>query len=386
MGSLRLTSLILIVLFSIISSTALFFIIRFIVIKPIIYTTKIAEQIESGNLTIKIEPENNDEIGKMLVALNNMKEFLRTIVTSILKDAEQFKVTSVELSQVSEKMNFMSQNQASSMEESSAALEENQASIELIVDKATTQYNNVDKNAERMGNMADEANTSYNEAMSIAEIISKTSDHASDGEKDLNNMVSEMKNIKESTSKIAEIIKIISDISEQVNLLSLNAAIEAARAGEHGKGFAVVADEISKLAEQTAESAKSITELVNEGNERADSGSEIVDRTAKTFHQIILSVENVSTGIQKFSGTLKLLAEISSEAKVKTGGIKASSNEISQASKAQMQTNQEISSSIEKINQAAQELVEYSETVTSTSTSMNDISTKLKDQLGNFKI
>jgi len=386
MKKTRNASIILLVILTLINLPILYYLIKTIIIKPIEHTEKIAKQVESGDLTVEINPKNNDEIGKMLLALNGMKEFFKTMVTSILTDVEQFKTTANELNSISEKMNFMSQNQASSMEESSAALEENQASIELIVDNATTQYNNVEKNAERMGNMASEASTSYNEAIAISDIIQQTSNHAKEGENDLNSMVTEMKNIKNSTSKIAEIIKIISDISEQVNLLSLNAAIEAARAGEHGKGFAVVADEISKLAEQTAESAKSITLLVNEGNERADSGSEIVDRTAKTFHQIIESIENVTQGIQKFSGTLKLLSEISSEAKEKTGRIKNSSKEISQASKAQMQTNQEISLSIEKINQAAQELVEYSDTVTTTSTTMNTISAKFEEQLTKFKI
>ncbi|TFH42805.1 MAG: hypothetical protein E4G96_02655 [Chrysiogenales bacterium] len=152
-----------------------------------------------------------------------------------------------------------------------------------------------------------------------------------------------------------EIIQIISDISEQVNLLSLNAAIEAARAGDQGRGFAVVADEISKLAEETAQSAKNITRLVREGSAQVDAGTSIVNRTALTFHKIIESIESVRSIISGFSGILKLMSDTASEARGRTDGIKNISNEISMSTKEQMATNKEMSSAVEKVNADSQE-------------------------------
>jgi len=163
------------------------------------------------------------------------------------------------------------------------------------------------------------------------------------------------------------------------------AAIEAARAGEHGKGFAVVADEISKLAEETASSAKTIKNLVQEGNERVDSGTEIVNRTAATFHQIIESIEGVTGSIAKFSGTLKMMADISGEAKGKTDGIKQIANEISTSTKEQMTTNKEISTVIEKVNETSQEIVEYADSILKTSGEIGGLSGTIKNQLEKFK-
>lgn len=102
----------------------------------------------------------------------------------------------------------------------------------------------------------------------------------------MDNTISGMNRIDESTKKISEIVKIITDISDQVNLLSLNASIEAARAGENGRGFAIVAQEIGKLAEKTASNAKNISSLVLNGLTEVRKGKEYVDNTSLSLQEI----------------------------------------------------------------------------------------------------
>ena len=357
-----------------------------IIIIPINRAKKIANSISSGDLTVTVKGAGEDEVGVMMSAMAEILSTQKDIISTMSEHIQRLSKSSEEMAIISNKMSKMSQDQAAAMEETSAALEETLASMEQITGRSETQFQNVDQNAAKMTKMSSEAEDSYNEAVTVNNLMTGTAENARHGEEDLNRMVSEMQNIKESTSKIEEIIKIISDISEQVNLLSLNAAIEAARAGEHGSGFAVVADEISKLAEETAQSAKTITQLVTEGNAQVDSGTAIVNRTALTFHKIIESIESMRGTIAKFSKTLQLLAETAYEARGRTDSIKKISNEISLSTKEQMSTNKEMSATVERVNSDSQELVSYADSILRTSQEIGELSAEIKMQIDKFKI
>lgn len=114
--------------------------------------------------------------------------------------------------------------------------------------------------------------------------------------------------LKEYSKRINEIVTLISSISSQTNLLSLNAAIEAARAGEHGKGFAVVADEIKKLADQTHNASNEVINIINFTNTNIDKTVESIESSGK---EISNEVENISTVIEQFNNLKTLIEDIS---------------------------------------------------------------------------
>jgi methyl-accepting chemotaxis protein len=107
-------------------------------------------------------------------------------------------------------------------------------------------------------------------------------------------VVTTMKGINDSSKRIADIIGVIDGIAFQTNILALNAAVEAARAGEQGRGFAVVASEVRSLAGRSADAAKEIKSLITASVERVEHGSALVDQAGATMTEVVSSIKRVT--------------------------------------------------------------------------------------------
>ncbi|HMF59054.1 MAG TPA: methyl-accepting chemotaxis protein, partial [Vicinamibacterales bacterium] len=123
--------------------------------------------------------------------------------------------------------------------------------------------------------------------------VTSVTKQVTDSNAALGQMVASMTAIKESSNKVAKIIKTIDEIAFQTNILALNAAVEAARAGEAGMGFAVVADEVRNLAQRSAQAAKDTAGLIEESIARSQEGASNVEEVAKAISSITGSVASV---------------------------------------------------------------------------------------------
>ncbi|MDH5682613.1 MAG: methyl-accepting chemotaxis protein, partial [Spirochaetota bacterium] len=270
----------------------LFFFIRYLT-KPIGQMLDVLRDVARGNFRRRLNVKSQDEIGQIATSINGMESNLSDTLRQIDEIATNLAASSEEMTATTTNLSDGSQTQAANVEETVATLHQFSEAIRSL-------QNSSEK-------MAIQGN--------------QTLDIAKDSLNLIDDAVRGMEDINVSSGQIVEIVKVINDIADQTNLLSLNAAIEAARAGEHGRGFSVVAEEISKLAEKSAESTKTIEGLVKESQKNTENGSKIVHKTGEAFKDILVNVENTNTNIQQINDVVAQQAKGSEQIQIAINNV-----------------------------------------------------------------
>lgn len=353
---------------------------------PIQNTIGVLERLAAGDLTAESTDFLADEFGEMIRNFKQFQRNLRGTISTALKAAMQLSSSAHELAVTSSTMSDSAQTQAASVEEASASLEEVSGSIELININAQEQANLAKATYGAMEQLRRDNVTVAGYAEKALEAARGTTEQAGNGQQLMQNTIEGMNNIDESTKKIADTVRLISDISDQVNLLALNASIEAARAGEHGRGFAVVAEEISKLADQTASGAKGITDFVNAGLREVEKGRSYVDETGRAFNMIIEYIAQTEELVRKITDSAARQAESSRVVLESTKKVNEMSDSISTSTNEQMMTNQEMSKTVEQINQSTQAAAAAAEEIASSADEISAQAEILSARMEFFKV
>ncbi len=252
----------------------------------------VSANIAQGRLGNKIAIRSKDELGKLLLSLQQMDAKLHGIVSSVSVAADSVGVATKQLSQGNDDLSNRTQEQAAAIEETAASMEQMTATVKQNAD-----------NARHANQLAASART---QAEKSGAVVSQA--------------VAAMEEINESSRRIAAIIGVIDEIAFQTNLLALNAAVEAARAGEQGRGFAVVATEVRSLAQRSATAAKEIKQLINDSVDKVQSGTQLVSSSGTVLTEIMESVKKVSD----------IVAEISAASEEQASGIEQVNKAVTQ--------------------------------------------------------
>jgi methyl-accepting chemotaxis protein len=171
-------------------------------------------------------------------------------------------------------------------------------SSQVLAEGATEQASSLEETSASLEELASVANCNADNAQEASNLSNQTSDEAAAGAESMQKLMNAMSGINESSQEVAKIAKGIEEIAFQTNLLALNAAVEAARAGEAGAGFAVVAEEVRSLAQRSSEQAKTTSKLITESRTRTEEGTKQATEANESLQSILTSVKKV-TGLVK---------------------------------------------------------------------------------------
>ena len=356
------------------------------IVNPIKKLVAHTEQVAQGDLTKTIDIKSNDEIGRLVASFSTMQQQLHETLSHVNETAQHVVVGADTLEQSVNQVNEATNQVSSAIQE--IAANTNQVSSDAkqtlaVVSAITTQINDISSTTTHItteaihaSNVALEGNNSVQKSVQGIDTISQSAKTSL--------TITEKMNTR--AQEVSQITKIISNISDQINLLALNAAIEAARAGEYGKGFAVVADEIRSLAEQSTTSASNISSLIgemqNDSNNtvtaitnvvtKIDEESSNIYNAGETFKNISELIETIKTDISSVTATIQHIAA-SSHQMLDTTNITVNALEVTN------DNSQSIAASIQQQSASTEEMLSITE-------ELNDMINNLTEQIRHFKI
>ena len=345
------------------------------------------EAVSGGNVAIRdLEVTSSDEIGALSHSVNDMKTKLRHLLTSVLDSSEKVAAASEELTAQSEQTSASISLVASSMVDMSEYASKQSDTIEKlqdIVDDMGAKMNELHSSAQTMD---DAARMSRERAADGKEKVDFAIQQIHTIEKRVNKSAEVVNTLGQRSKEIGSIVETISAIADQTNLLALNAAIEAARAGEHGRGFAVVADEVRKLAEQSANSAKSISELIQH----------IQSDTDAAVEEIKLGNDSVKEGAASVMATGEAFAVIEEQVLALNKDVHRSlehieavggtSREILQAIESVRDISQKSAEDAQNVSAATQQQAATMHEMAQASNQLAELAQKLQNEVSKFKV
>lgn len=314
-------------------------------------------QFSRGDLTVRVTPERNDDIGRMMEGFNEAIDQVCQAVQTV--------------QDLSVKVNSSSQTVAASAEEMAAGIEEQEAQTTHVSAAVENMAALSEKNSVSAAEASDLSEKAKATAVEGVEHIKKTRDGLMQMIASTEQAASTMDRLSSKTREIGVAADVINDIADQTSLLALNASIEAARAGEQGKGFAVVAQEVRKLAERTAEATSQISEVISSIQIETETAQKAVQQAKKAVDE----GEKATVGV---ADALETIAD-------QTVHVTEAIQDVARSSETQCTEAVSISSNVLQIENVSRQTSTVSQDMAQIAESLNSVAAILEETVSKFQ-
>ena len=355
-------------------------------INPVAKVTARITDISDGNFAVRLDPEGNNEITTLSEHMNNYIEGMRSTLSSMTDVSESMNESATRCFDISQTLSEANQSQGESITKLNDTLGLMNRSIDEIANSATELAVTSGEVMESAEGVRELCKTTLESSASGKDEMGRVTDNVTMLGKNIEELAGIIRVAAKSVEEITGITDTINAISEQTNLLSLNASIEAARAGEQGKGFAVVASEVGTLAQQSTEATETIRQLIqgitkniediNNNAETCVADMEACVEGVKvanaSFDEIYSNVEKATEGIVDITGGIGRITDFASTNAATTEEQASSISEI-------LGLSDEILSESERLNSQTDSITRISE-------DLNEYSSRLRDNLSQYEL
>ncbi|WP_170937627.1 methyl-accepting chemotaxis protein [Terribacillus saccharophilus] len=348
--------------------------------------TDAATQLAAGDFREQELKETKDEIGVLSNAFTKMSGELRTLVQSIIQSSDKVSDAASELSAVSE--------------ETSASSEQVGVAVDDIANGASSQASDLETTTYHLSGFNDSILTMTAQSDAIAQAALQTSEATTKGSDMMHNLTSAnnasmqsveaisagMQELDKNLQKIVRITDVIENITEETNLLALNASIEAARAGEHGKGFAVVASEVRKLADQSNAATKEIQQMISSITKEAAENVARIESNKQQAEQLNHSVVATAAEFTAIEAAAEATKNAGNRLLEEIKRVTAQTNDITDSIQNASSVSEETAASVEEIAASIADQIQAVANIATSAEELTHISRQLNESIAVFKL